>query len=181
MIFKTVWSITNHKIIILVKTYFFFSGSVRMLSFFLVSVGYVYFSFWQFFIFKLHMCDFVTAAQFSLVSLTLMSCLLVLVILLLLHHNTRESRLGKESYISKWFCIFTVHGQLTEFLLGCSKTKHQWKKSVFALELESIGKHHKIWYNLQKHNSSDQMITSFKYNRLAWHIFITWISVVIIL
>lgn len=100
MIFKTVWSITNHKIIILVKTYFFFSGSVRMLSFFLVSVGYVYFSFWQFFIFKLHMCDFVTAAQFSLVSLTLMSCLLVLVILLLLHHNTRESRLGKESYIS---------------------------------------------------------------------------------
>lgn len=100
MIFKTVWSITNHKIILLAKTYFFFSGLVRMLSFFLVSVGYVYFSFWQFFIFKLHMCDFVTAVQFNLVSLTLMFWLLGLVILLLLHHNTRESRLGKESYIS---------------------------------------------------------------------------------
>lgn len=101
MIFKTVLSIRNHKIIILAKTYIsFFSSFMRMLSFSLLSIGYVCFSFWYFFVFKLHMYDFVTVVQFSLVSLTLMSCLLVLVILLLLHHNTRESRLGKKSYIS---------------------------------------------------------------------------------
>ena len=101
MIFKTVVSITNHNITILAKKHtfpFFWLGENA--SFFLVSIGNVYFSFWHFFIFKLCMCDFVTLVQFSLVSLTLMSCLLVLVILLLLHHNTRESRLVKESYIS---------------------------------------------------------------------------------